>query len=76
MVYIYRKLETMKAYKVKINPNKVAKNIAERIRNGEYKDFNATMSRLQEIAKKLVANENLSTNDLITLKLNGYLPHK
>lgn len=66
----------MKAYQIKINPNKVAKSIAERIRNGEYKDYKATMNRLQEIAKKLVANENLSSNDLITLKLNGYLPHK
>ena len=66
----------MKAYQVRLNPNKVAKNITERIGNGEYKDFLSTMHRLQEIAKKLVANENLSSSDLITLKLNGYLPHK
>lgn len=66
----------MKAYQVKINPNKVAKSITERIESGEYKEFNATTHRLQEIAKKLINNDQLSTNDLITLKINGYLPHK
>lgn len=66
----------MKPNQIKINPNKVVKSITERIENGEYKEFNATEERLQEIAKKLVGNENLSTNDLITLKLNGYLSNK